>query len=353
MGKTEDLLKILREELKSGRYKAGSKFPSERKLMMRFNAARTTVNKITAQLAGEGLIRRGVQGSGTRVVESSPFPKGELAYLGTLADSYYARLVNGIQQTAFLKNYALSVFSPGPEMIYHGLEKIRHSRYLGLLVSNIGIIPGIFPIPVVYLDNGYEVSEQVRVSVTCTNYRGAYELAQAVIGHGHREILVFTSFMDSEFSRGNRLRGFMDALVGSRIPKAEKRLFRETLKDVASVKFLLQKALKDFPGTTVIMTDSDSIAMKLFQVLRDMDMEKKITITGFGNLSHSGGLMQIPGVEQHPEEIGAQGVNELIRMIEEPGYVSPGLIEIETELVNLQNIPVISGSSRQKRKGKA
>ena len=89
------------------------------------------------------------------------------------------------------------------------------------------------------------------------------------------------------------------------------------------------------------------------QVLRDMDMEKKITITGFGNLSHSGGLMQIPGVEQHPEEIGAQGVNELIRMIEEPGYVSPGLIEIETELVNLQNIPVISGSSRQKRKGKA
>ena len=52
-------------------------------------------------------------------------------------------------------------------------------------------------------------------------------------------------------------------------------------------------------------------------------------------------MLQIPGVEQHPEEIGAQGVNELIRMIEEPDYVSPGLIEIETELVNLDKLPYL------------
>ena len=341
MGKTEELLEILREELKSGRYKAGSKFPSERKLMMRFNAARTTVNKITMQLAAEGYIRRGVQGSGTRVRETSPFPKGELAYLGIIANPYHARLIKGMQQTAFLKNYSVSVFSPGAEMVYPCLEKIRHSHYRGLLVTNIGIIPGGFPIPVVYLDNGYEVSEQVPVSVTCTNYQGAYELAQEAVTHGHREILIFTSRTDFEINREKRLRGFMDVLKKNRIPNAEKRLFQETLKDTASAKYLLRKALKQFPDTTLIMTDSDNIAEKLFQALRDTGSENRIAITGFGNLAHSGGLLQIPGVEQHPEEIGAQGVNELIRMIEEPDYVSQGLIEIETELVNLDKLPYL------------
>lgn len=110
----------------------------------------------------------------------------------------------------------------------------------------------------IILDNGYEVSEQISVSVMCTNCQGAHDLAK-----------------------------------------------------------------------------------KLFQVLRILNLEKKISITGYGNLAHSGGLLQIPGAEQHLEEIGAQGVNELIRMIEDPDYASSGLIEIETELVNLDKLPWI------------
>ena len=193
MSKTEQILSILREELRSGRYKAGTKFPSEQKLMARFDAARTTVNKVTAQLAAEGFIERGVQGSGTRVREPSPFPIGQLAYLGSISHAYYARMIDGIQRTAFLKDHAVSFFSPGQDQIFNCLEKIRHSKYQGLLVSNIGIIPDPFPIPVVYLDNAFPTDRRVRASVTCTNYQGAYDMAEAVIAHGHREILIASS----------------------------------------------------------------------------------------------------------------------------------------------------------------
>ena len=44
MGKGEDILEILRKELLNGMYKAGSKFSSEQKLMIRFNVARPTIN---------------------------------------------------------------------------------------------------------------------------------------------------------------------------------------------------------------------------------------------------------------------------------------------------------------------
>ena len=259
MSKTEQILEILRDELRTGRYKAGSKFPSERKLMMRFNAARTTVNKITMQLAAEGYIRRGVQGSGTRVRETCPFPKGELAYLGTINHGYYARMIDGIQHTAFLKNYAVCFFSPGQDQIFNCLEKIRYSKYQGLLVSNIGIIPDPFPLPVVYLDNAYLPDRQVRASVTCSNYQGAYDMVQAVIAHGHREILVASSLENFGISHEERIRGFLDALCRHGIPMAERRVFRQSIASPASTRFLLRNAMKQYPETTTIMCDTDDV----------------------------------------------------------------------------------------------
>ena len=226
MSKTEQILVTLREELRSGRYKTGTKFPSEQKLMARFDAARTTVNKVTAQLAAEGFIERGVQGSGTYVREPSPFPIGQLAYLGSIGHIYYSRMIDGIQQTAFLKDYAVSFFSPGQDRVFDCLEKIRHSKYQGLLVSNIGIIPDPFPIPVVYLDNAYLTDRQVRASVTCTNYHGAYDMAEAVIAHGHREILIASCLENFGPSRKERIRGFLDALNKHDMPISEKRVFR-------------------------------------------------------------------------------------------------------------------------------
>ena len=342
MSKTEQILGILREELRTGRYKAGTKFPSEQKLVMRFNAARTTINKVTAQLAAEGFIERGVQGSGTRVREPSPFPSGQLAYLGSIKHTYYARMIDGIQHTAFLKDYAVSFFDPGTELVFSWLEKIRHSNFRGLLVTNIGVIPEPFPVPVVYLDNAYLTDRQVKASVTCSNYQGACDMAEAVIAHGHRKIVIVSTLSNIETSREERIQGFLDVLRKHRIPLAEKRVFRQSQRSLAGTRFLLREVLKKFPDTSVIMCDSDDVALLLHQAMQDMKLPHPVALTGFGNLSYAGGFLRLPGVEQHPEEIGAQGVNELLRMIADPEYVSSDRIEIETELVNLDRLPLVT-----------
>lgn len=342
MGKTEEILEILRGELQGGKYKPGSKFPSEHQLTARFDTSRVTVNKITMQLASEGFLERRKQGAGTYVKETMPFPAGHLAYIGPIGHPYCSRILNGIQKSAFLKNYAVSFFCPDRELIIPCLEKISHSRFRGLLVSNIGIIREPLPIPVVYVDNGYELGPSVRASVTCTNYQGAADIAEAVIAHGHRQIVICTDYLTVvEERRADRVKGFTDTLEKYGIGKVQKRVFHETVSDTPAAKILLKRMLKLFPETTVIMSDSDNLAYRLLQGLNEMESIRPVTVTGFGNLGAAGGNVRIPSVEQHPEEIGVQSVNELFRMIEDPDYVSPARIEIETEPANLDKLPYI------------
>lgn len=342
MSKAEQILKILRDELRGGYYKPGTKFPSEQKLMKRFHTSRITINKVTSVLADGGFIKRGVQGSGTRVLDTSPFPVGFVAYIGPVDNLYYARMIRGIQRTALLKNYALCILSPGENQHGFWLEKIRHSGFRGLLATGIGTVPDLYPIPVVYLDHGYEPHGSGRGSVTCTNYRGAAEMMEQVIMRGHREILVCSSYCAMEECRMERIRGFLETLKKHRIHDAEKRFFHEAITDSVSAKSLLQNMLRLFPKTTVILTDSDDIAYKLLYASEEMLPTRQIAITGFGNLAYSSDYRRLPGVEQHPEEIGAQGTSELLRMIADSNYVPEGLQEIETDLVHLDKLPILN-----------
>lgn len=310
--------------------------------MNRFDAARTTINKITAQLAEDGFIVRSQKGAGTKVADFLPFPIGHIAYLGP-TNAYHSGLVNGLQKSAFLKNYAVSAFSPGAELVNLCMEKIRNSKYQGLLVANVGYLPKDYPIPIVCLDTPCFTPAHVKSTVGCTDYKGAVEMAEAVLTHGHREILVFSHHLEIELSRVQRCRGFMETLAKNGIPNVARRLIHEPdMIDISSSKHYLQNALKRFPDTTVIITDSDTVALRLFQAMRDLPLKHPITLTGFGNQAADDYFFKFPGVETHPEEIGAQGVNELLRIINEPDYVPLGSIEIETELVNLDRLPYIS-----------
>ena len=96
--------------------------------------------------------------------------------------------------------------------------------------------------------------------------------------------------------------------------------------------------MKLFPSTTAILVDSDIIANNILQAKTELMPESNLCITGFGNVNFNGGLLRIPSVEQHPEEIGMQCVSELINMINDPNYISHGRIEIETELANMEKM---------------
>ena len=117
MNKTDEILQVLRDELREGRYPKGGRFPSEYALMHRFGVSRPTINKVTSMLENDGYIARGVRGAGTTVLASSTFPVGHIAYIGPIAHLYSARIIDGIQKTALFNNYAVSFFCPGNDLL--------------------------------------------------------------------------------------------------------------------------------------------------------------------------------------------------------------------------------------------
>ncbi|MBO4632460.1 MAG: hypothetical protein J5858_11110, partial [Lentisphaeria bacterium] len=73
--------------------------------------------------------------------------------------------------------------------------------------------------------------------------------------------------------------------------------------------------------------------------LKKMDWEGKIAMVGFGNLPGISDVYPIATVDQHPMRIGAEAYRLLMKKIAEPDTVIQEFLD--TELVNLQNIPVI------------
>ena len=63
-------------------------------------------------------------------------------------------------------------------------------------------------------------------------------------------------------------------------------------------------------------------------------------MTGFGNLQGISDVYPIATVDQHPVRIGAEAYRLLLEKIEHPEKTVQEFLD--TELVNLQNIPVIS-----------
>lgn len=340
MNKTDEILQVLRDELRAGRYKKGGRFPSEYALMKRFGVSRPTINKVTSQLEADGFIARGVRGSGTTVLEPAPFPAGHIAYIGPIAHLYSSRVLDGLQRAAFFQNYAVSFFCPNENLLDY-LDKIAHSRFDGVLASTIGKIPSSFPLPVVYLDDAFPVEAPIRSSVSCSNYLGAEKMAKLAISRGHREIVICTE-ASSSVSRLERVKGFSDVLQKADIPHVNEKIFTVQSRVTASCIRTLKNIIRKFPDTTLLLTDSDDIAIAMFHTMQTLMPEKNICITGFGNvLNKYNYIMPIPTVEQHPEEIGIQGVSELIRCIKNKNYNAEKVIEIETELVNTEFMPHI------------
>ena len=98
--KFELILSALRNELWSGVYPLGARFPSEYELADRFGVNKMTANKAVSQLVFEGYLQRGGRGSNTKVIMTEKFPKGYFVYIAPLAHEINRLILTGIENYA-------------------------------------------------------------------------------------------------------------------------------------------------------------------------------------------------------------------------------------------------------------
>ena len=335
MGKTESISQILKEELIQGKYPVNSRFPSEYELADRFGVNKKTINKAVTLLVSDGFLERGRGGKGTIVCATSKFPKHHVVYLGSLRQSYFAKLGDGIQMAALENNSILSVVTPTIEQFHSVLKNLDNSNIDGILTSSYGLLPEMKK-PVIYME---DQNGDIKYPdyVACDSYAAGYNLMKEIISRGHRNIVLLFHFMNNP----KRLHGFYDAMKEAGITDYKERTFMSMEFTVEESNMFLSRMRRKFPGFTAVAACSDD---DIFRVIRSMQhfgiqWEGKIAMAGFGNIPEISSFYPIATVEQYPVRIGRLAYSKLLQKITTPEVSIRELID--TELINIGNIPVI------------
>ncbi len=338
MNKIDEIAAALREQLRSGRYRIRSRFPSEYELAEEFGVHKITANKAVTLLVHEGLLARGPRGAGTVVVHTKIFPKGQIAFIGNVMHNYDTRILAGAQRTALRHDYLLSVIAPPFDELGQYLAQLPGSAVKGIVTINYGIIqlPGI---PVIHIDNDQEGASPGIHVLNCDNYAGGRMMMEAIIAAGHHEIALWSS--SNAPHRRARLRGFLDVLAEHGVTDGSRRVcFCPHNFDGRPPEYEMGQQLhrirQHYPGLTIIATDSDDDALLLIQYLEKWaeKFPDFPVITGFGNLAGISDVFHMATIDQHPVQLGNVACERLIDTIEGRLPELPLREQLDVELVN-------------------
>ncbi|OQA85398.1 MAG: HTH-type transcriptional regulator AscG [Lentisphaerae bacterium ADurb.Bin242] len=339
-----ELIALLRKELAEGKYPAGSKFPSEYELSERFSINKTTANKVVTALVNAGLLARSVRGGGTRVLQEEPFPKGQIAFLGTVKANYSSEVLKGATDCALLKKYVITLLNPPPQYLQHYLDMFKSMPFRGILTMAYGPVRTPEGIPVIHINQEFPDSDAVHHAVNSDNYGGAHRMMEKILEAGHREIAFFLTDVIG-WNSGERNRAFTAILREAGIPHWKERFFYGGNGEPRSAEHVLPQILERFPNITAIVTENDNDALFMLSEiqLRGAALRKQIVVTGFGGLAYLSARMEFATVDQQLERLGQVAAEKLIQMIEDGPPEKPFRARVETRLLNLECLRRFSG----------
>jgi LacI family transcriptional regulator len=151
-------------------------------------------------------------------------------------------------------------------------------------------------------------------SVHATNYHGASEAMEYLIGLGHKRIGYIGGRVELE-SASRRLKGYTDALEKAGIPIDEDLIASgdyTTETGISGTRQLL--ALSNPP--TAIFSSNDQMAMGVYQVAQELGVRipDDLSVVGFDNITESK-YMGLTTVDQFISEMGYVATQLLIRLI--------------------------------------
>lgn len=170
-------------------------------------------------------------------------------------------------------------------------------------------------------------------AVDVTNWQGAYDATQYLIGLGHRRIGFITGRMNLGCAR-DRLAGYQDALKAHKI-KPDKALIQVGTFNQPEG-YTCARALLALPNRpTAIFASNDIMAFGVMEAVRDCGLRipDDVSIIGFDDIPQC--LMTHPTlttVRQPLQEMGRTAVQMLLKLIEHPDR-PPERVRLNTQLV--------------------
>ena len=313
--KTEMLVRVLREELSGGVYPEGGRFPSEYDLAERFGVHKSTANKAVSILTTEGLLARGVRGSGTRVLHRSRFPRGTLGFVGSLNHAYPTAVLSGMQKMALAHGYLTTVFSPSQEEEAGCLELLPECGIAGAIICRSGLLFRNGTLPVVHVDSDTLLEHTALHGVDSDKYAGARMILAEACRCGRRNIALYVR---KHRHTSSWLAGFLDEMADQKIERPFDRVFTAVECTDCEARQNLRRMLERLPGVDMIVCDSDERAELIAEaaMAEHIDCPGRIALSGAGNLPGIGRRWKFSSLEQHPSQIGSTACALLIELAE-------------------------------------
>ncbi len=257
-----------------------------------------------------------------------------------LDNGYVSSIINGIDEEIVGTDYRLLLYTT------HRAEQ-DEEKYVNRIVNDLaeGLIVIVPRHPEAYLaalrDKNFPyvfvdhqgISEN-SISISATNFRGAYEATEYLINSGHRRIGFITGNLDIR-SGLDRLHGYRAALQDYGI-EVDQSLIRNG-DFLPKSGYIAAQALLELENCpTAIFASSDLMAFGAINAIIDagLHVPQDISVIGFDNIPQTELFRpRLTTVHQPLEEMGRIATRMLLQQIQDPSKVPHQGTLLTTELV--------------------
>jgi LacI family transcriptional regulator len=266
-----------------------------------------------------------------------------------IAYPFAIEVMKGVNRAIAESEFDLLVYTTGD--VRKSGRAFHEQKYVSLLTNSIsdGVIIGApvagefnIDAPIISIDP--LASNPNYPSVHATNYQGALDAMDYLIGLGHRRIGHISGRSELE-SSNRRLKGYRDALERAGILVEEHLIAAGDYTTETGIKCARELlSLKKHP--TAIFASNDQTAIGVYQVAQELGLRipEDLSVVGFDNISESK-YMGLTTIDQFISEMGYVATQMLIKLINGE--------QIESQTFRMQtNLVIRSSCQKLLRKNK-
>jgi LacI family transcriptional regulator len=253
-----------------------------------------------------------------------------------IAFPYAIEVMKGVNRAIAESEYDLLVYTTGDVRKYG--TALHEQQYVSLL--NNSITDGVMIVapaeadfvtsaPIVSIDP--LVSNPNYPSVHATNYQGALDAMQYLVGLGHTRIGFITGRAELESSI-RRLKGYRSALEEAGLPVDEILIAAGDYTTETALRCARELLALENPPTA-IFASNDQSAMGVFQAARELGrrIPDDLSVVGFDNIPEAG-FIDLTTVDQFISEMGYIATKMLIDLIDGIPLIEK-IHQVQTKLV--------------------